>query len=122
MTMERYETPESLAQAVEEYMKGCESQGVFPDLAGMRLSLGLSREELEQYAARPGFDRVLDSARDRRESWLMRKMTGDSRGTQGCMNALKQPENGAEDSAETRDKGAKLTILFCRNMDETDFM
>lgn len=102
----KYDTPEALETAVEAYMADCERQGVFPDLAGMRLALGVSKTTLDRYAkGRDGkageddetaaaYREVLDRAKDKRESWLVRKMTSDNKAAQGCLNALKQPDNG----------------------------
>jgi len=37
---------------------------------------------------------IFDEAKDRRESWLVRKMAADPKAANGCMNALKQEANG----------------------------
>lgn len=102
----KYENPADLRQAIEKYMADCETVGAFPDLAGMRLALGVSQSLLtqrckagkdatpEQIKRAAEFQEVLDYAKDCRESWLARKMTSDNKAAQGCMNALKQPCNG----------------------------
>lgn len=102
----KYENPADLRAAVERYVADCGERGEFPDLAGMRLALGISPATLarrckvdkeatpEEIRRAAEFQEVLDYAKDCRESWLVRKMTSDNKAAQGCMNALKQPCNG----------------------------
>lgn len=117
----KIDNPQALEQAVESYFSLCESQGIFPDLAGMRLALGLSRKELDALGREASCRRVLEQAKDRRESWLVRRMISDNKAVSGCLNALKQPGNGGymEKSPESSEK--KLTIVLSRNLDEKDF-
>ena len=96
----KYKTAQELRDRVEEYFARCEEQGVFPDYAGMKLHLGILDDRvLESYTeGSSDFARacreIFAGAAVRRESWLVRKMTSDNKSTQGCLNALKQPQNG----------------------------
>ena len=77
-------TPEALEKKIDEYFACCEAEGEFPDLAGMRLWLGLSERTLNRYRSGEGrrheqYREILDRARDRRESFLVRKMTRDNK-------------------------------------------
>lgn len=118
---EKIDSPQALTQAVEGYFSLCEGQGIFPDLAGMRLALGMSQKELDSLSRSPEYRRVLDQAKDRRESWLVRRMISDNKSVSGCLNALKQPGNGGymEKNPDSGEK--KLTIVLSRNLDEQDF-
>ena len=96
----KYETPEALRAGVEEYFANCkEENNAFPDLAGMRVFLGISQATLKKYQdgdtdeAR-AYREILDWAKDVRESWLAKRMATDNKAEQGCMNNLKQPING----------------------------
>lgn len=97
----KYGTAEEFFAAVDEYIKGCEADGIFPDLAGMRLALNCSTRLIEQLTSEKDnpehykeYREVLDYAKDKRESYLVRKMTSDNKAAQGCLNALKQAANG----------------------------
>lgn len=112
----KYETPQKLADAIEEYFEEMDEKGVFPDLAGMRLHLGISQATLNAYSNGEGeeaqaYRDVLEAAKDRRESWLARRMVTEPKSANGCMNALKQPANGGYIDKPMMDTGErKLTI------------
>lgn len=112
----KYETPQKLADAIEEYFEEMDEKGVFPDLAGMRLHLGISQATLNAYSTGEGeeaqvYRDVLEAAKDRRESWLARRMVTEPKSANGCMNALKQPANGGYIDKPMMDTGErKLTI------------
>lgn len=87
--------------AVDEYITGCEADNTFPDEAGMRLYLGISKRTMERMVSEKespetwrDFREVFDYAKDKRESFLVRRMTSDNKAAQGCLNALKQAANG----------------------------
>lgn len=97
------ETVEDFRRGVMDYHEKCESandgEGVFPDLAGLRLFLKVSKADLKAMSEgdsefAQGVRDVLAEAQDMRESWLARKMTSDNKRAIGCLNALKQPDNG----------------------------
>ena len=110
---------EELRGQVEDYVAQCTEAELFPDCAGMRIFLGLSRDELEKISEDKDCKAVLDYAADCRESWLVRRMTQDNKVTTGCMNALKQSENGGYGDKPQTDK--KLIIQFDGNIMPEDF-
>lgn len=94
-----YESPDALRKKVEEYFDEMEGKGEFPDLAGMRLFLRMSESTMKTYQSEDHenyeeYRAIFDEAKDRRESYLVRRMTKDNKLAQGCLNALKQPANG----------------------------
>ena len=114
----KYGTAKELEAAIEEYFEEMEEQGIFPDEAGMRLHLVISQRTLDAYAngdseEAKAYRDVLDAARDRRESWLARRMVSEPKAANGCMNALKQAKNGGYvDKPIQNDGERKLTIVF----------
>ncbi len=125
----RYATPEDMAAAVDAYFESCEAQGVFPDLAGMRVYLNLSQSRLDELCSPPDssvdntsqdnnnnykkYREILSRARDRRESWLAKTATGQPRLATGCMMALKQPSNGGwvDKTADAGGSAVNITIV-----------
>lgn len=116
----KYETPEKLRDAVNKYFCDCERDDVFPDFAGMCLALKISKKTLDKYCnpeiypdTADDYQAVLDEAKDRRESHLVRIMVTDNKRAQGCLNALKQKENGGytDRPAESQEKTLKVQIL-----------
>jgi len=117
----RLETLEDFKAAVMKYHKECEEandgQGIFPDEAGLRLSLGLKKAQLKaltdgdsEFAQ--GLRDILEEAQDMRESWLARKMTSDNKRAIGCLNALKQPGNGGyiDKAVDTGEKTLTINV------------
>lgn len=101
--------------AVDKYIKECKENGDFPDLAGMRLYLGVSRTTIERYcegddeeAAR--YRAIMDKAKDERESYLVRYMVANPKSANGCMNALKQAVNGGYTDRPVDNSERSLTI------------
>lgn len=111
---------EELRVQVQDYIAQCAQAELFPDCAGMRVFLGLSREDMEKISEDKDCKAVLDYAADCRESWLVRRMTQDNKVTTGCINALKQSENGGYTDKPQTDK--KLIVEFCGNISPEDFM
>lgn len=115
----KYETPEKLRFAISEYINECEANDTFPDYAGMCLALKISKKTLESYcdpeknANAEGFKEVLEEAAAKRESYLVRIMVTDNKRAQGCLNALKQKENGGytDRPAESQEKTLKVQIM-----------
>ena len=112
----KYETPEALKAGIDEYFATCKAEGdTFPDYAGMRTFLGVSKSTLERYQEGDSeqarkFRTVLENARDVRESWLARRMATEPRAAQGCMNNLKQPQNGGYIDRPSEGGKTELTI------------
>lgn len=111
-----YERPEDLKKKINAYFAEQEAAGEFPDFAGMRIYLGMSEKTIKAYQEE-GHDNyeeyraIFDEARDRRESFLVRRMTKDNKLAQGCLNALKQPANGGyvDKAPESKNK-VEVTI------------
>lgn len=98
-----------------DYHAKCSEEDVIPDLAGLRLFMKVTKDELKAMAAgdsdyAKGVRRVLEEAQDMRESWLIRKMTSDNKRAIGCMNALKQLDNGGYIDRPTENGEKTLTI------------
>lgn len=94
MAKKAYATAAAFKKAVDKYFEDCETKGIFPDHAGMKIALGLSDKTLSRYAEDDEYAEILEECIDRRESYLTRKMVTDNKLAQGCLNALKQPKNG----------------------------
>ena len=92
MSKERY-TARRLARAVEAYfaaMRGAAPDGPqyekTPSVAGLCLQLGITREELAQYAAQEDTAEVVSQARMRLEDYWTEQLAG--KGTTGAKFAL----------------------------------
>jgi len=114
--MTRKITPETLKKKVDEYFDEC-GRTVFPDYAGMLLSLGLFEDEVAELcggddATAGKYRRIFAYARLRRKSWCIRKGAEDSKLSPIMFNLLKQEENGGYTSASAPNKGATLSIKW----------
>ena len=106
-----------LASKVNDYFKECEGAGVFPDEKGMYVYLGVFKEDIEQYLEDTNpkaeeYARILKLAQYRRESWLSRNMVADMRKASGCMNALKQEQNGGYTDRPVADKRQRVELVL----------
>lgn len=112
-----YDTPQKFRAAVDKYIDECESTGIFPDIAGMRIALKMTKADIEALTS-PGNDNceeykdILAYAVDRRESWLARKMSSDNKAANGCMNLLKQADNGGYVDKQTDKTPQKVIVDF----------
>lgn len=99
----KLETVDDYRRALRAYHAAQEAmndgEGVIPDLAGFAVYIGMRKRDLialsqgeDEFAM--GLRDVLEESKDMRESWLVRKMTSDNKRAIGCMNALKQQDNG----------------------------
>lgn len=94
-----YNQPKLLRAAVEKYFEDCDKDSVFPDFAGMKQALQLRTKDIDRLTddSNPKaqeYKDIFEEARDRRESWLARRMVTEPKSANGCMNALKQEANG----------------------------
>lgn len=110
-------TPETMRIAVEKYFSKCEEDKVFPDYAGMRLELGIAESTIQRYLSDEcedceAYREIFNTARDRRESFLVRRMTSDNKLAQGCLNALKQPMNGGYIDRPVDTTGGKIEVTL----------
>jgi hypothetical protein len=111
-----YESPDALRKKIDEYFTIMEEKNEFPDLAGMRLYLRMSEATMKKYQEEDHenyeeYREIFNEAKDRRESFLVRRMTRDNKLAQGCLNALKQPANGGYID-KPQDQGGKMEITL----------
>lgn len=113
----KYTDPTKFRKKVDEYFAVCDTQGVFPDEKGMYVFLNIFEEDVDELASEENpkheeYQRVLKLARYRRESWLSRNMVADNKKAYGCMNALKQEQNGGYTDRPTTDKKQRFEIVL----------
>lgn len=108
----KYGSPELLQEAVDKYFLDCEKNGdTFPDYAGMCVFLGLTKKRLEDIGnSSDEYLEILETAKLKREMWLSRKMAEDNKKAQGCMNNLKQPQNGGYIDRPIENKTSEIKI------------
>ena len=104
-----------LQQAVEKYFDECAATDEFPDYAGMLLFLRIDKDDAKaMQEAEDGkeYRRIFKTAELRRESWLARHMVADNKKATGCMNALKQLENGGyqDKNIQQGDRTLKIKV------------
>jgi hypothetical protein len=102
-------------QAVDEYFDKCKGTDEFPDYAGMLLYLQIDKDTAAAMCADGApdaaeFQRIYNFAAMRRESWLARHMVADNKKATGCMNALKQMENGGYQDKNIQKSDSVLRI------------
>ena len=112
-----YKDPKEFRTRVDEYFDDCDKNKVFPDEKGMYVFLKIFEEDLEPLLSQENPDaeeylRILKLAKYRRESWLSRNMVSDNRMTNGCMNALKQEQNGGYTDRPAVDKSKSVRIIM----------
>lgn len=106
-----YESADELRKMIDDYFRYHETRGEFPDYAGMKLFIGLKDEAtIRRYCEDPEFAEVFADAKLRRESFLVRRMTKDNKLAQGCLNALKQENNGGYTDRPVENQERKLFI------------
>ena len=103
---------ESLENAIEKYFSDCKADGVFPDEAGMIVFLDISESTYERYSKDEELRPIIARARADRESWLVRRMTGEPKLAQGCLNALKQPKNGGYTDRPAEDGPREFVVTI----------
>ena len=104
-------TAEELQAKIQEYMDDCEAKGRFPSQPGMMIYLGLVGDRRRRYLEKAEYADVWEGARDLRKDWLLNRMVTDPKSATGCMNALKQEENGGYlDRSVTDNKPKSLNI------------
>ena len=112
------ENADELRAAVDAYFDDCEAQGIFPDWAGLKLHLGPADDRTYEEWQKGDSDfakecrEIFAKAAAKRESWLVRVMTSDNKRAQGCLNALKQPQNGGYID-RPQDNGGEIKVTLC---------
>lgn len=121
MSNRKYKTPEDLAVKINEYFTYNERRNEFPDYAGMKIYIGLKSEAtIKSYCEEAGFAELFEEAKLRRESFLVRRMTRDNKLANGCMNALKQENNGGYTDKPT-DIGDRKLIIELKGVGENAY-
>jgi hypothetical protein len=64
-------TPTKLRNRINDYFAWCEKKMTYPNIKGMMLHLGMSRDQWYQYEKYPEMRPILDWARDAMEAWSM---------------------------------------------------
>ena len=114
-----YKDLKFLRRRIDEYFAQCEDENVFADYAGMRLFLRLKKKDIDDMCdpainGEKAYDYqdLFEYARDRRESWLARKMVTDPKAATGCKASLAMPENGgySDKAAENQDRKINISV------------
>ena len=115
-------SPEDMGRNVDRYFADREEKGEFPTFAGMLRYLGISKRTYYRYLnddngdeslteeERRGYRKVFEEAQLRREDFLEKRMVTDPRAANGCMNSLKQPQNGGFKDRFEGEIDAKITV------------
>ena len=120
----KYDTPEDMKRQVDRYHAEREEKGEFPTFAGLLRYIGISKRTYYRYMNteepdpemseedRKGFRKVFEDAQLRREDWLEKQMVSEARLANGCMNSLKQPQNGGFKDRFEGEIDTKITVNF----------
>lgn len=104
-------TPEQLRAKVDEFFSVCEENGTPPLLPRMLLYLKISRSTVANWTRESAeYAEVFEYAQLHREAFLLERMVSDNKLAQGCLNALKQAENGGYVDRPPDSGESKVTI------------
>ena len=108
-------------EKIDAYFLKCEREEIYPDEAGLILHLGIPREVYEKYrdnedGAFAGFSRVLESARLKRESIIVRGIYSAASSPSGKIFLARQPANGGL-SDKLPPESKKVTVEVILNAD-----
>jgi hypothetical protein len=118
----KYDTPEDMKRQVDRYFEDRKTKCEFPTFAGMLKYIGISKRTYYRYIniedddpdmpleLRHGYRNVFEDAQLRREDWLENRMVTEPKAANGCMNSLKQPQNGGFKDRIEQDINATLTV------------
>ena len=116
-------TPEDMKRNVEKYFAEREALGEFATFAGMLKFLGISKRTYYRYLEddngdesmseedRRAYRKIFEDAELRREDYLEKKMVSEPRLANGCMNSLKQPQNGGFKEKIETELDARITVV-----------
>ena len=119
----KYDTPEDMKRQIDRYFEDRRQKGEFPTFAGMLKYIGISKRTYYRYIdietedpdmpleLRKGYRNVFEDAQLRREDWLENRMVTEPKAANGCMNSLKQPQNGGFKDRFEGTIDAKLTVI-----------
>lgn len=115
-------TPEDMKRNVERYIAERIEKDQLPTFAGMLKYLGISKrtyyrlidddngDETLSEEDRHAYRKIFEEAQLVREDWLETTMVADGKRANGCMNSLKQPQNGGFKDRIEQNIDAKLTV------------
>lgn len=110
-------TPEELHAKIDEFLQDCEANKRPPLLPQMLLYLGISKSTMKRWCSKEmensdAYNEAFEYAQLHREGYLLERMVSDNKLAQGCLNALKQPENGGyvDRPADTGEQKVTLVI------------
>jgi hypothetical protein len=104
-------TPEELMEMIKMYHTDVEERrNEFPDEAGLLNVLNISDEEYAAMNADNDYEAPLRWAKRRRKSYLERQMVKDNKKATGCLNALKQPQNGGYQDKPEVNRVKKIVV------------
>jgi hypothetical protein len=109
-------SPEELRAKVEEFLDYSEKKNLPPLLPQMLLYLGIGRSTMNRWCDPKECDEaakyaeVFEFAQLNREGYLLGRMVSDNKLAQGCLNALKQAENGGYTDRPVDTGENKVTI------------
>ena len=113
---DRKYSPEALKAKIEDFLADCEAKGTPPLLPQMLLYLKIGRSTVYNWCDDKKCDQakeyaeVFEFAQLNRESYLLGRMVSDNKLAQGCLNALKQAENGGYTDRPVDSGESKVTI------------
>lgn len=104
-------TPEEVDKKVKFYHHDVEdTRNTFPDESGLLNYLDVDDDEYARMQEDEDYKAIFRWARRRRQSWLERQMVNDNKKATGCLNALKQPQNGGYQDRPTENKDRKIVV------------
>lgn len=91
--------PDALRDKITEYHELCDKQRKFYDYPGLLFHCGITRADVEQMTSERNahhveFTEIFEGEKLLRESKLVCRMVTEPKSAIGCMNALKQKDNG----------------------------
>lgn len=109
-------TPEELREKIEAFLRECEAEKRPPLLPQMLLYLGIGRTTMNRWCKeaerKAEYAEAFEYAQLHRESYLLERMVSDNKLAQGCLNALKQPENGGYVDRPADSGEQKVTLVI----------
>ncbi len=107
-----FKTIKAFEQEIAAYFSMCETNGVFPDEAGLILYLGIDRDAYARcYNGEwgKGYAACLKKAELKRESIAVRDIYGSDKSSTGKIFVARQPENGGK-SDKPKETAPKVAL------------
>lgn len=107
-------TPTKLRNRINDYFAWCEKKQTYPNIKGMMLHLGMSRDQWYQYEKYPEMRPILEWARDAMEAWSMNDLWNTGSSNTNKQLVAKVNHGWAEEKTITHismDKGQAMARL-----------